>query len=94
MSGGGDAVFYAERVDAEGVLHNVFVRRETGERIEVALADTATYSKAGSSGMHFVTLFNGRRYEGVPGHSDFRVIEFSEHGIPIVTPEQTFGAPK
>jgi lipopolysaccharide export system permease protein len=89
MSGGGDAVFYAERVDAEGVLHNVFVRRETGERIEVALADTATYSKAGTSGAHFVTLFNGRRYEGVPGHSDFRVIEFSEHGIPIVTPEQT-----
>jgi len=70
-------------------LHNVFVRRETGERIEVALADTATYSKAGTSGAHFVTLFNGRRYEGVPGHSDFRVIEFSEHGIPIVTPEQT-----
>jgi lipopolysaccharide export system permease protein len=88
MSGGGDAVFYAERVDAEGVLHNVFVRRETGDRIEVALADTATYSKAGPSGMHFVTLFNGRRYEGIPGHSDFRVIQFSEHGIPIVTPEQ------
>jgi len=38
--------------------------------------------------MHFVTLFNGRRYEGIPGHSDFRVIQFSEHGIPIVTPEQ------
>ena len=46
LSGGGDAVFYAERVDEEGVLHNVFVRRETGGRIEVALADTATYSKA------------------------------------------------
>ncbi|HTV97872.1 MAG TPA: LPS export ABC transporter permease LptF [Steroidobacteraceae bacterium] len=91
MSGGGDAVFYAERVDAEGVLHNVFVRRETAERVEVALADTATYSKAGPDGMHFVTLFNGRRYEGVPGHSDFRVIEFAEHGIPIVTPEQTLG---
>src|SRR5271170_7985170 len=91
MSGGGDAVFYAERVDAEGVLHNVFVRRETGERIEVALADTATYSKATSDGMHFVTLFNGRRYEGVPGKSDFRIIEFREHGIPIVTPEDKLG---
>jgi lipopolysaccharide export system permease protein len=89
MSGGGNAVFYAERVDEEGVLHNVFVRRETADRIEVALADTATYSKAGASGLHFVTLFNGRRYEGIPGHGDFRVIEFSEHGIPIVTPEQT-----
>jgi lipopolysaccharide export system permease protein len=91
MSGGGDAVFYAERVDAEGVLHNVFVRREEADKIEVALADTATYSKAASKGMHFVTLFNGRRYEGVPGRSDFRVIEFREHGIPIVTPPDTLG---
>jgi len=85
-SGSGDAVFYAERVDAEGLLHNVFVRRESEGRIEVALAETATYSKAASNGMHFVTLFNGRRYEGVPGRNDFRVIEFREHGIPIVTP--------
>jgi lipopolysaccharide export system permease protein len=83
---GGDAVFYAERVDAEGVLHNVFVQRESAGRIEVALADTATYSKAASGNMHLVTLFNGRRYEGIPGRSDFRVIEFREHGIPIETP--------
>ena len=88
---GGDAVFYAERVDQEGILHNVFVRRETAGRIEVALADTATYSKAGANGMHFVTLFNGRRYEGIPGQSDFRVIEFREHGIPISTPEGAVG---
>src|SRR5579862_3797975 len=91
LSGGGDAVFYAERVDEEGVLHNVFVRRETAGRIEVALADTATYSKAASNGMHFVTLYNGRRYEGVPGEDDFRVIEFREHGIPIVTPDEAIG---
>jgi lipopolysaccharide export system permease protein len=57
----------------------------------VALADTATYSKAVTSGMHFVTLFNGRRYEGTPGQSDFRVTEFREHGIPIVTPEDKLG---
>ncbi len=86
MSGGGDAVFYAERVDEEGILHNVFVRRETAGRIELVLADTAAYAKAGSNGMHFITLYNGRRYEGVPGHKDFRVIEFREHGIPILTP--------
>jgi lipopolysaccharide export system permease protein len=89
VSGGGDAVFYAERVDREGVLHNVFVRRESAGRIEVALADTATYSKAAPDGTHFMTLFNGRRYEGVPGRSDFRVIEFREHGIPIITPAET-----
>ncbi len=87
---GGDAVFYAERVDKDGILHNVFVRRETAGRIEVALAETATYSK-GASGMHFVTLFNGRRYEGVPGRNDFRIIEFQEHGIPIATPADVAG---
>lgn len=83
---GGDAVFYAERVDAEGVLHNVFVQRESAGKFEVALAETATYSKAAENGAHLVTLFNGRRYEGVPGRDDFRVIEFREHGIPIMTP--------
>jgi lipopolysaccharide export system permease protein len=88
---GGDAVFYAERVDQDGVLHNVFVQRESAGRIEVALSETATYSKTGSSGMHLVTLFNGRRYEGVPGRDDFRVIEFREHGIPIATPEDVRG---
>ncbi len=88
---GGDAVFYAERVDAEGVLHNVFVQRESAGRIELALADTATYSKAAANGVHLVTLFNGRRYEGVPGHDDFRVIEFREHGIPISAPADAVG---
>ena len=88
---GGDAVFYAERVDAEGILHNVFVQRESAGRIEVALADTATYSKAAPNGVHLVTLFNGRRYEGVPGRNDFRVIEFREHGIPISTPSDVAG---
>jgi lipopolysaccharide export system permease protein len=94
ISGGGDAVFYAERVDKDGLLHNVFLRRETAGRIEVALADTATYSRAASNGMHFVTLFNGRRYEGVPGRNDFRVIEFREHGIPVVTPGDPVGGPQ
>jgi lipopolysaccharide export system permease protein len=88
---GGDAVFYAERVDPEGVLHNVFVQRETAGRFEVALAETATYSKAAPNGVHLVTLFNGRRYEGVPGRDDFRVIEFREHGIPIATPATAVG---
>jgi lipopolysaccharide export system permease protein len=87
----GDAVFYAERVDRDGILHNVFVQRESEGRIEVALADTATYSKAAANGVHLVTLFNGRRYEGVPGHDDFRVIEFREHGIPILTPADAVG---
>jgi lipopolysaccharide export system permease protein len=83
---GGDIVFYAEHVGADGVLHNVFVQRQIANRIEVALANSATYSRGAEDGSHLVTLFDGRRYEGIPGHADFRVIEFREHGIPIATP--------
>jgi lipopolysaccharide export system permease protein len=83
---GGDIVFYAEHVGADGVLHNVFLQRQIADRVEVALANSATYSHGAEDGSHLVTLFDGRRYEGIPGRADFRVIEFREHGIPIATP--------
>src|SRR5271156_4086768 len=53
---GGDAVFYAERVDHEGVLHNVFVQRESAGRIEGALGGSAAYSEAGGGGVDPVSL--------------------------------------
>jgi lipopolysaccharide export system permease protein len=34
----------------------------------------------------FFVLYDGRRYEGVPGTADFRVMEFAEHGIPYRLP--------
>jgi lipopolysaccharide export system permease protein len=84
---GGDAVFYAESVDPKGVLHNVFVERDLHGKMELALAETATYTAGFSDTTHLVTLFNGHRYEGSPGRADFRVIEFREHGIPVITPD-------
>ncbi len=83
---GGDAVFYAERVDPGGVLHDVFVQRQASGRMEVAVAESATYSPPGADGLRVITLYNGRRYEGMPGRRDFRIIKFREHGIPIATP--------
>jgi len=83
----GGAVFYAERVDANGVLHDVFLQRERPSgRIEVAVAATATYARIGGDGQRLVTLYDGHRYEGVPGRADFRVIKFGEHGIPVEVP--------
>ncbi|HUY84243.1 MAG TPA: LPS export ABC transporter permease LptF [Steroidobacteraceae bacterium] len=83
----GGAVFYAERVDANGVLHDVFLQREAASgRVEVAVANSATYTPSGADGGHIVTLYDGHRYEGVPGHADFRVIAFGKHGIPVAPP--------
>ena len=82
---GGDAVFYAERIGDDGVLHDVFVQRANGDSIEVAMAERAVQRGAGQAEQMFV-LYDGRRYEGVPGAADWRIVEFREHGIPVQLP--------
>jgi lipopolysaccharide export system permease protein len=82
----GDVVFYAERVEKLGRLEGVFVQRRDGERVEIAVAERAEQRGAGQSEQLFV-LFNGRRYEGIPGSTEWRIVEFEEHGIPVRLPE-------
>ncbi|HSN70572.1 MAG TPA: LPS export ABC transporter permease LptF [Steroidobacteraceae bacterium] len=83
---GGDVVFYAERVDANGVLYNVFVQRTVGDRVEIATAARAEQRGAGEADQTFI-LYDGERYEGVPGEGEFRVVRYSEHGIPVRLPQ-------
>lgn len=80
---GGEVVFYAEFVDADGVLGNLFVQNRRGETVEVALAARGEQRTDAARGLRSLILFDGRRYEGIPGTVGFRVIEFAEHGIPI-----------
>lgn len=86
--GGGAVVFYAERVDENGVLHNVNVfvdhidKQKNEGKLEVWVAKRAEQRGAGQAEQTFI-LYEGERYEGVPGAGDFRVIRFSEGGIPI-----------
>jgi lipopolysaccharide export system permease protein len=87
---GGDAVFYAERVDSSGQLHGVFVQRRVGDRVELAVADRAEQRGAGQMEQEFV-LYDGRRYEGVPGFPEWRIVEFREHGIPVRLPDLAAG---
>lgn len=83
---GGDAVFYAEKVERAGQLRGVFVQRRDAERLEIAVAERAEQRGAGQAEQLFV-LYDGRRYEGVPGSHEWRVVEFAEHGIPVRMPE-------
>jgi lipopolysaccharide export system permease protein len=95
--GGGNIVFYAERVDDNGILYNVkvFIERPAKEqpdqdaetppapsRFEIWTATRAEQRGAGQAEQTFV-LYDGERYEGVPGEGQFRIIKFSEGGIPI-----------
>lgn len=85
---GGNVVFYAERVDANGILHNVNVfvdrRTEDGKQsvLEVWVASRAEQRGVGQPEQTFV-LYDGRRYEGIPGSGEFRLMQFAEGGIPV-----------
>lgn len=97
--GGGSVVFYAERVDDNHILHNVnvFVDRtdEPGNegKLEIWVATRAEQKGAGQADQTFI-LYDGRRYEGVPGSGEFRVIQFAEGGIPIRLGELSNSASK
>ena len=87
---GGDIVFYAERVGENGVLFNVFVERTVGPKVEIVTATRAEQRHAGESEQLFV-LYEGERYEGVPGSAEFRIVRFVEHGIPVRMPQPNEG---
>jgi len=81
----GDVVYYAERVDDNGTLYNVFVQRRSGEKVTVTVADRAEQLGAGGLQQTFV-LYNGESYEGSPGSGAFRITRFEELRYPIVLP--------
>jgi len=84
--GNDSAVMYAESLNADGTLTNVFVQRRTGGRVEVIVAKTAWQSESEQEGIKLLRFANGKRYEGRPGSSRFRMLSFEEHGIPFETP--------
>jgi lipopolysaccharide export system permease protein len=87
--GGGDAVVYAEKVNEDGTLANVFVERDRDGRVEVALAQSARHSVSPDGLTHTITLYKGERFEGMPGSPRFRIVKFGQHVVPVQVPKLT-----
>ncbi|MEM8817354.1 MAG: LPS export ABC transporter permease LptF [Pseudomonadota bacterium] len=84
--GSEDAVVYGERLTPDGALEKVFLqRRAENGVIEVVVAERGEQLETADS--RILVLRDGRRYEGIPGTAQFRVVEFSEHGIPYPLPD-------
>ncbi len=81
--GGANAVVYAQNVNKDGTLGNVFVERNQGPVVSVALAQRARHSVSPDGMTHTITLYDGERYEGEPGSPQFRIVHFAEHTIPV-----------
>jgi len=85
---GKNVVFYAEKVDQNGILYNVNVfidhsaEQNKDGSMEVWSATRAEQRGAGQA-QQTVVLYDGVRYEGVAGEGQFRIIQFSQASIPI-----------
>jgi len=63
-------------------LKRVFVERDRGDHLEVALAQRATHAYSEDGNLQVITLYDGERYEGVPGERKFRIVRFAENTNP------------
>ena len=78
----GQTVLYAQEVDGEE-LRDVFLQRDRAGQVVVIVAERGERLLDADTGQLTMVFHDGRRYEGTPGHSDFSIAEFAEHGIPI-----------
>jgi lipopolysaccharide export system permease protein len=90
--GGGSTVVYAQAADPDGTLRRVFVERDQGDHLEIALAQRATHAYSEDGDLQVITLFDGERFEGVPGERRFRIVRFSQNTIPVRLPALGAGA--
>jgi lipopolysaccharide export system permease protein len=84
--GGGTAVVYAQEVNRDGTLGDVFIERNTGPLVEVALANRASHAVSADGMTHVLTLYDGERFQGVPGSAEFRTMRFAQLVVPVQVP--------
>jgi lipopolysaccharide export system permease protein len=82
-SSGNNRVFFIESINPEtDVIKNVFVTDFGKERQLVAVAKEGFIQNL-PSGEKQLVLETGRRYEGTPGNTDFRITEFDKYTVKL-----------
>jgi len=78
-----DRVFFLEDVDAQNKrVGNIFVQ-STQNGKEGTMVAKEGYQETAPNGDRFLVMLNGTRYEGIPGHADFKMVEFERYAMRI-----------
>jgi lipopolysaccharide export system permease protein len=83
----GETVLYARDVVGEELI-DVFWQGQQNGRVIAILAARGERKVSADTGEQAFVLYNGRRYEGVPGESDFSVLEFDDIRVPVRTEQK------
>jgi len=82
-SSDGSKVFFVEGFDPDsGSVQNVFVNSIRDGRVSVIASKTGHVERQ-PNGDDFMVMNDGRRYEGVGGKADFKIMEFERYGVRI-----------
>ena len=81
----GERVTYAEEIDDEGNLTEVFINEykdgsKLGVKDVITLQAANGATRVDASGTRFLVLKDGTRYSGKPGSKNYQVIEYEEYG--------------
>jgi lipopolysaccharide export system permease protein len=88
-----DRVYFVENVSPDDkTVDNVFVSSTQHGKTGVMVARNG-YTETMPNGDRFLVLVNGRRYEGTPGTSEYKVMTFKHYGIRIESYESTQDQP-
>jgi len=88
-----DRVFFVESLGtSQAIVKNVFVRSEQHGKLGVMVAKQGAQFIQ-QNGDRFLTLDNGRRYEGTAGQADYRIMQFQRYTVRIEPYEVKLGAP-
>jgi lipopolysaccharide export system permease protein len=86
-SKGADRVFFVESMaNEDGKVKNVFVSSLQQGRLGV-MATAEGHTQTMPNGDRFVVLDRGRRYEGIAGTAEYRVMDFDRYAVRIETKE-------
>jgi lipopolysaccharide export system permease protein len=85
----GDRVFFVESVagdDGTDQVKNIFINSVQHGRLGV-MAAAQGHTEVAENGDKFLVLSQGRRYEGVAGSAEHRIMEFDRYAMRIETQE-------
>src|SRR5205823_8114552 len=86
-AGSADRVFFVEEIAGDQTnVQNVFIAQMRQGRLGVTVSRRG-YRESAENGDRFVVLLDGRRYEGVPGDLDFKVMDFQRYAMRVETRE-------
>jgi len=79
QEGDGQVTIYVEKIDNDGSLHNIFIHDQREGEMKLVLSDHGMFRRDVGSGEQFITLLQGRRFDGVPGQSDYTIGQFDSY---------------